>query len=455
VELLKEATVFLRLIWGVISFLSITAAVTAVNAQTPAASGERFLRLQELERLATDKNPTVVQADAIARAVSGRQRQATLYPNPIVGYSAADITAREPGRGKHSFWVQQSIITGGKRALVQKAIAEEAVHAEAEQAMQRQRVLNAVRMGFYEVLGAARIVEVRRELARLAREAVDVSEDLFNVGQADRPDVLEVMMEAERAEIELARAENELERAWQDLAALVGEPDTPYTALAGDLEAELPAIDEAAVREQILRESPELRIARARAEHAKASLSRARADRVPNFFVRGGAGHNFERTQRGSEVGAEFFLEIGVPLPIFDRNQGTIVQAEAQLRAAEGELRRTELSLRSRLAGAVRNYRDALRTAERYQQTVLRNAQQSYELYLNRAREMAASYPQVLIARRTLGQVRAEYVRALIDARHASVLLQGFLLTGGLDAPEAIPGEPAVTIEAVPFTTTP
>jgi outer membrane protein, heavy metal efflux system len=447
--------VFLRLVRGVISFVASVAAVTTAYAQAPAGTAERFLRLEELERLATQKNPTIGQADAIASAVSGRQRQARLYPNPIVGYSADDITAREPGRGKHSFWVQQSIITGGKRALVQKAMAQEAVHAEAELTMQRQRVLNAVRMGFYEVLGAARIVEVRRELARLAREAVDISEDLYNIGQADRPDVLEVTIEAERAEIDLARAEGNLERAWQELAAVVGEPDMPYTALAGDLEAELPVVDEATVREQILRESPELRIARARAEHARASLARARADRLPNFFVRGGAGHNFARTERGSDVGAEFFVEIGVPLPLFDRNQGTIAQAEAQVRLGEAELRRTELSLRSRLAGAIRSYRDAVRTAERYQQTVLGNAQQSYQLYLNRSREMAASYPQVMIARRTLAQVRAEYVRALIDARQAAVLLQGFLLTGALDAPAAIPGEPAVTIEAVPFTTTP
>jgi len=365
--------VYLGLIWSVITLVAI-AAVTTAHAQAPAGTGERFLRLEELERLATERNPTIDQADAIARAVSGRQRQARLYPNPIVGYSADDITTREPNRGKHLFWVQQSIITGSKRA-------QEAVHAEAEQAMQRQRVLNAVRMGFYEVLGAARIVEVRRELARLAREAVDVSEDLYNIGQADRPDVLEVTIEAERAEIDLARAESDLERAWRELAAIVGQPDMPYTALAGDLEAELPLVDEAAVREQILRESPELRVARARAEHAMASLARARADRLPNFFVRGGAGQNFARTERGSDVGAEFFVEIGIPLPIFDRNQGTIAQAEAQVRLGEAELRRTELSLRSRLAGALRSYRDAVRTAERYQQTVLGNAQQSYQLY--------------------------------------------------------------------------
>jgi cobalt-zinc-cadmium efflux system outer membrane protein len=434
--------------------VAVTAAAAA-EAQRPGPPGAQYLRLEDLERRALEKNPTVGQVDAIARAVAGRKRQTGLYPNPIVGYSAEDITARSPGRGKHFFWVQQPIITAGKRGLVQRAVAQEEAHAAAEQAMQRQRVLNAVRMGFYEVLGAVRIVELRRELAQLAREAVDVSEDLYNVGQADRPDVLEVSVEAERAAIDLARAENDLARAWQELAAVLGEPDLPYTPLAGDLEAEVPGIDEAGVREQILRESPELRIARARVEHAKASLARARANRIPDFFVRGGAGYNFEHIDTGGDVGAEFFVEIGIPLTIFDRNQGTITQAEAQLRLAEGELRRTELSLRSRLAGALRNYRDALRAVQRYPQGILRPARQSYELYLARAREMAAAYPQVMIARRTFGQVRAEYVRALVEARHAALLLQGYLLTGGLEAPESVPGEPAVTIEAVPFTVTP
>lgn len=439
--------------------LLVTTAVVGTTATMagaqPSAPATKFLTLDDLERRALASNPTVAQVEAIARAVTGRQRQVRLYPNPIVGYAAEEITARDPGRGKHFVWVQQSIITAGKRGLVQRAVAQEAVHAAAETEMQRHRVVNAVRMGFYEVLGAARLVEIRRELARLAREAVDVSEDLFNVGQADRPDVLEVTIEADRTEIDLDRAENDLARAWQDLAAIIGEPDLGYTPLAGDLEAELPAVDEAVVRDQILRNSPELRIARARVEHSKASLARARADRIPNFFIRGGAGYSFDRAETGRDAGTEFRLEVGVPLPIFDRNQGTIVQAEAQQRLAEAELRRMELSLRSRLAGALRNYRDARRTVERYQQSVLRSAQQSYQLYAARAQEMAAAYPQVMIARRTLGQVRAEYVRAFVEARHAAVLLEGFLLTGGLEAPEAIPGEPNVTIEAVPFTGTP
>jgi cobalt-zinc-cadmium efflux system outer membrane protein len=430
-------------------------AVAVATAQTTAAPAERFLALEELERLALEKNPTVTQAEAIVRSVLGRRHQADRYPNPVVGYSADDVTARQPGRSKHFLWAQQSFITAGKRRHVRAAITQEQVHAEAEQAMQRQRVLNAVRTLYWEALGATRLVEIRRDLAHVAREAVETSEELFNIGQADRSDVLEVQIEAERTDLELARAEHDLDRVWQELASMIGEPELPSTSLAGDLEADVPAIDEEATRRRILEESPELKIARARLEHARASLLRARADRIPNFFVRGSAGYNFDRYAPGKYVGPEFGLEIGVPLPIFERNEGNIASAEAQQRLAAAEVRRTELALRGRVAQALRSYRDALRTVDRYRATVLAQAQESHQLYLDRFREMAAAYPQVLITQRTLGQVRAEYVRALVEARQYAVLLDGLLLTGGLDAPEAVPGEPAVTIEAVPFTTTP
>jgi cobalt-zinc-cadmium efflux system outer membrane protein len=98
----------------------------------------KFLHLEELERLALANNPTVAQAEAIVRAVLGRQRQASFYPNPIVGVAAEDIKARAPSQSKYFLWAQQTIVTGDKRKLLQAAVAQEKIHAEAEKAMQRQ-----------------------------------------------------------------------------------------------------------------------------------------------------------------------------------------------------------------------------------------------------------------------------------------------------------------------------
>jgi cobalt-zinc-cadmium efflux system outer membrane protein len=427
----------------------------AGQERTAAPAPTRFLRLEDLEEMALRSNPTVRQAAAVVRSVLGRLTQAKLYPNPIVGVQGEDITARESGRSKYFAFLQQSLITGKKRRYVREAIDQEVVHAKAEQAMQQQRVVNAVRLLFYEALGAARLVEVRRDLARIALEAVEISAELYNIGQADRPDVLEVEIEAARAQLAADAAEHEFENVWQTLAAMVGAPSLQRAPLAGDLEAEVPALDEGAIRARVLQESPELTIARARVEHAKASLARARADRVPNVFVRGGLGYNFERAAPGKDVGVEALFEIGMPLPLFDRNQGKIAIAESQLTLAQDELRRVDLELRTRLSGVLTRYRDALATVRRYPREVLLRAQESHRLYLNRFRQMAAAYPQVLIAQRTLGQARAEYVRALIDVWQSAVVLRGYLLTDGLTAPAAVPGEPPVTVEAVPFTVTP
>jgi outer membrane protein, heavy metal efflux system len=52
---------------------------------------------------------------------------------------------------------------------------------------------------------------------------------------------------------------------------------------------------------------------------------------------------------------------------------------------------------------------------------------------------MAAAYPQVLIAQRTLMQLEASYVNALESFATSSLSLESYLLTDGLEAP-AQPG---------------
>ena len=127
-------------------------------------------------------------------------------------------------------------------------------------------------------------------------------------------------------------------------------------------------------------------------------------------------------------------------VPIFNRNQGGIAAAEAELAIAERDLERLQLVLRSRFASSFREYRNAQQMVERYRTQVVPKARDAYRTYLTNFRQMAAAYPQVLIAQRTLFQVEVEYARALIQLRQSAIGLRGFLLEGGLD-PLSRPGE--------------
>jgi outer membrane protein, heavy metal efflux system len=66
---------------------------------------------------------------------------------------------------------------------------------------------------------------------------------------------------------------------------------------------------------------------------------------------------------------------------------------------------------------------------------MLPQAEKAYQLYLNRYRNMASAYPQVLISQRTLFQLQTDYISSLETLWVSTVTLKGFLLTDGLEAP--------------------
>ncbi len=410
------------------------------------------LRLEDLERIALQNNPTAAQAEAAIRAAEGRRVQAGLMPNPIIGYAGEELSPRAFGqKSEHYIWAEQEIPLGGKLKKSRNIFAWEKAQAQADAAAQRQRILNAVRMLYYEALGAQQLVEVRGELAKLASEAVNVTGELFNTGAADRPDVLEIQVEARRAKLDLIMAENERDQVWQQIAAVLGDPFLKPARLAGDLEESLPVLEQEQLLAALLRESPEVKHAKAGIEKARASLIRAKAEPTPNLFLRGGMGYSTELLETfppqpaGRKSGPEAFMEVGVRIPLFNRNQGAIAAASAELDIAEREARRVELMLRARTAAVFRTYQNALRVATEYQEQIIPRAQQAYELYLTSFKQMAAAYPQVLISQRTFFQVRAEYTRALVDVWQNAAQLQGFMLTGALDAPGGMSTETGAT----------
>jgi len=393
--------------------------------------------LEELERIALSHNPTLAQADAAIRAAAGLTLQAGLYPNPIMGYMAEELSLRAASKtSEHLFFMEQAIVTAGKLKHSRSIFAQEQLQEEANKEAQTLRVVNGVRLLYFEALGAQQMVELRRSLVEIARGADTTSQQLFNVGAADRPDLLEAQIERHQSEVDLMEAENDLDRVWRMLAAMVGNPSLERAPLEGDLEAEIPKLDPDSVLVTLLQESPEIKRAEAGVERARGVLRRAKAEPVPDALLRGGVGYNLERSEfLGGSVGPEAFIEVGFRVPLFNRNQGNIAAAQAEIRRAEQEVTRLELELRSRLAVVYDRYLDSLGLVERYQTEVLPKAQEAYDLYLARFREMGAAYPQVLIAQRTLFQVRAQYVETLVELRQDDLLIRGMLLAGGLEPP--------------------
>ena len=398
--------------------------------------------LSELEQLALQNNPTATAAAAGIDAARGRTRQATAWPNPVIGYSGEEIkTGDLDRRGEHGFFVEQTVPLGGKLRLSRNVFLKTIEQAEAVRDLQRLRILSSVRQTFYSVLLTERRIEVQERLAALASEAVGVTAQLFNVGAADRPDYLEIEIESRRLQLQLNRSKNELLASRSQLAALAGVPDVAARPIAGTIDAAIPELEREQVIRTLLEHSPELRAARAELERTRAVTARSRREAYPDLFLRGGGAYNREHGEdTGRPIGWEGTLEAGVSVPLFNRNVGGIAASRADETRAQSEVTRLGLALQSRAASQFANYLTALRESEAYRTEILPRAEEAYRLYLSRYREMAAAYPQVLVAQRTFFEMSNEYLESLREAWRTALQLQGFLAGDGLDAPAA-PGE--------------
>ena len=403
------------------------------RAQTP-ASEQKTITLEELQRMAFENNPTFGQSAANIEAAEGRKKQSGLYPNLTVGYQGEQIRGGSFHGGEQGVFVQQDIVLGGKLGLNRKIFEQELKQAETEAEEQKLRVVTNVRMSYIQALAAQRTLELRQNLSKLADDAVETSHQLANVGQADAPDVLESEVEAQQAQLAVTMAEQNQLRVWKALAAVVANPRLPLMKLEGRLE-DTAMVNPDDLVEKIVNESPAVRIAELGVKRAEAALSRAKRETIPDLELRGGLQQNGELLSNGRSVGLQGFADVGVRIPISNRNQGNIAAAKADRERAKREVERVKLVLRERAASVVQTYTFSEAAVDRYKNQMIPRAQKAYEMYNKKYHDMAAAYPQVLISQRTLMQLEVSYITALENFATSSLSLQSYLLTDGLEAP--------------------
>ncbi len=403
-------------------------APTTVDAPPSRESVAGGLTIDELERMALENNPTLAQAALRVQALQGEQLQVGLYPNPVVGYQAEEI-GDSGSMGQHGMFFSQEIVTANKLGLNRAVASGQIQQAEWEFEMQRQRIVNAVRSRAYDVMAAQRTMTLAEELVSIGKAAVDTAEQLNKAQQVSQVDVLQARVEANTARLELVAARKTQEAAWRQLRAVLGGPEMEPAPLAGQLEADLPDLKWSESVHALLSGSPQMARAMAGVERAQAAVAQACAQRTPNIEATAAVRYN-----DGTDSTTASFL-VGVPLMIYNRNQGNILRAQAELAAAQHELRRLELLLQEQLASSFRDYEVAREQVEQYRRDILPDAKRSLDLIRTGYQQGEFSYLQLLTAQQTYSRTNLAYIERLRELRLRAVQIEGLLLTGGLDSP--------------------
>jgi cobalt-zinc-cadmium efflux system outer membrane protein len=233
--------------------------------------------------------------------------------------------------------------------------------------------------------------------------------------------------------VELTLAASELASARKRLASLWGNPSPRFERAEGELEA-LPPLPAAADLNSRLAAAPSLARARIEVERRAALAQVERSRRVPNVTVSLGA-------KRDEALGRDqAIFGVAIPIPVFDRNQGNLLEALRRADKARDELAATELKSSNELTLAYERLSAARSETQSLQRDILPGAQRAFEAASKGFELGKFGFLDVLDAQRTLFQAKSQYLRALAEA-HRSAAEIGRVLGSAL--PESTPAPAA------------
>jgi cobalt-zinc-cadmium efflux system outer membrane protein len=391
----------------------------------PCYAQQREVNISYFRDLALTRSPAVSIGQQRVEAAKGRQVQAGLYPNTRVGYHANEI-GMHGSDGAHGVFLQQRFITGGKREL-DVQIAEQAVFSEQFfLEASKLRVLTDVDNAFGNLLIAQQKVDVLSTLVNVNRTTFDATKRLVEAGQSGKHVEWQASIELSQAEVARDQAIQEHQYAWRDLMFVCGQPNIKLVRVSGDVAKVVNGGSFQAVVESIINKSPQVAMAQQRIQQATLNVRRQKLETIPNIDA-------MVSLRNHSLTGDNITnIQVGIPVPLFDKNQGNIRAAEAEEAMRLAELRRLKLSLRQRAASVYRDFETARIAESRYREEILGSATKNLNLITKGYQDGQVDFLSMLTAQRTLLNVQLTYLRSSRKLHNAVTKLNGHLLFDSL-----------------------
>ncbi len=406
------------------------AAARSTEAADPALAGgapvASLTLAQALARLDAG-HPELAASRGLVEAAEGRAEQAGLLPNPLLNLRVENAPWSSGSTRDQAEYVAGLTLllpVSGRLGAAEEVGARDVDRRLQALAARRLELHAQARGAFATALSLERAAAVQAQTVDLATRAVELLQARVRAGDAVPADLARVEIEATRARLEQQRVQSLRQQALVALATALGDPGLPVTSLAGDLEEtlELPALEDLVAR---LERNPRLKAAQAEVALQAARLELAKTERVPDVVL-----DLFYRRLEESDQHA-FDVGVGIPLPIFDRNQGAIRSLRAEQLAATARAEATRNELVREVRSAHLRLGRALFAAGVLREELLPRAQTVLDSAEARFAAGDASLVEVLPIRRDWASLQLDYVDALREVMVAWSDLQALTAAPG------------------------
>lgn len=364
--------------------------------------------------LALLHNPGLKVFPYSLRAVGARMLQASRRPNPELqveveefggsgergGFDAAETTIQ----------IGQPIELGGKRDRRTRVAAADKELVQWDYESARQDLTREVSQAVTTVLAAQERLALAEKLLDLSQRAQSAVAQRVQAGRDSPVDALRAGVALSESKIERQKAQKMLAAARLGLAIMWGSSAPAFAAVSGPW-YEIAPLAPVDLSLDAIAGNPDVARWEAEQRSRRAALDLERAKAVPDVTATGGV-RRFEQTDDSALV-----LGLALPIPAFDRNQGGVEEAIANLAGARQKHEAVRVKTVAALSEAVSALTTAHDEVNALKSEVLPAAQQAFEAVQQGYLQGKFDYLYVLDTQRTLFQTQARYIDS-IEAYH-------------------------------------
>jgi cobalt-zinc-cadmium efflux system outer membrane protein len=401
-------------------------AFAAGASETTVSEGSAPLTLAAALVLSARANPQLSSARHELEAIEGTVMQASLRPNPVLGVGIED-TRRDTR--ETTAQISQAIEFGGKRQRRVEAAERGRDAATADLRGRQADIIAGVTLAFNDVLTAQERVRLAQEASDVAARVTTTVAKRVQAGKVSPVDETRARVAEANVRLEALKVNGELATARKALAGFWGNTLPSFGPAAGNPEA-LPELPEWQTLVASLAQTPSVSRARTEIERRQALLRLEQSRRTPDLTVTVGM-------KRSAELGLnQAVFGLSVPLPLFDRNQGNVLEALRRTDKASDDLVSVQTETHQELAQAYQELSTARQEAQSLSGEILPGAQSAYDAAVKGFDFGKFAYFDVLDAQRTLIQAKSQYIKALSDARRAAANIDRLV---GVTVPRVTP----------------
>ncbi len=408
----------------VLSILSMPASPSSAASPSPApeqatvVSKPLRLSMNDALGLFIRQNLDVLIAKYGIEYTKGQEVTARLFPNPLL--SVGTLSSYTQGRtlsnsGQLFTQVAQLFELAGKRGyrIESAGFGTQSAEAAFEDAVRQLGF--TVKDTYYRIqLAQRRLVLAEENRERFSR-ILAINTIRFNKGYIAEIDLIRIRLQMVDFHSQVIQSLQTAESMKGELRQLLRL--SPKTVLELTTELGFRRIDPdiEKLRVTALDVRPDIRAKRFTFSQRESELKLAKAYQIPDVTI--GAGYAIQGA-RGPDNPGQVALNVGIPLPLFNRNQGGILQAEVSLQSAEADLDKSMNLVENEVDVAYRNLLQSRRLVEAYLGEVLEDARATFTIIERAYERGGATILDLLDAARTSRTIQQNYIEALFNYQH-------------------------------------